>query len=359
MAQTETHAGSHDEFVEQVIAAVTGSGESDLQAEALCQRMEAASREFDRRTAEAFCEALLDRLGDDPSNLRLLEALVILGLAHQEVLEKARISLAVEGRRLAVLLERGGETERARAVLEFLSANLPSDQVIDHELAGLMKRSGETEALVERYLARAEQAVAEGRVAEAIPWLQEVLLTDRNRRDVARMIRDLRASEVERERRGRGRLKLAALLLCVTTLLSLATSWELDARKRFASLPAAGTEAGIESRLMGLEQLAERRPIWTGARGVREERRQLEERRQDRVRKSLMEAEEEREFAGDRGRLAESAWLLGQQQAENGELAACLASLRRALELAPLDWPRRAQAEIDCAALEQHLEDPR
>ncbi len=86
-------------LVEDVVNALTGG---DLQRDEesvddLRERMEGAATEFDERTAFAFGRALLDSLCEDPGNLRQLEALLILGLAHPDVLERHRISLAVEG----------------------------------------------------------------------------------------------------------------------------------------------------------------------------------------------------------------------------------------------------------------------
>ena len=73
-------ASEAEDFVGQILEAVTGGQEVDLDPEALRGRMESAAEEFDRRTATAFCDALLDQLSDDPANVRLLEALVIVGI---------------------------------------------------------------------------------------------------------------------------------------------------------------------------------------------------------------------------------------------------------------------------------------
>ena len=240
-APTQQPAPEADDFVAHVLRAVTGGLDVDLDPQALSGRMESAAEEFDRRTATAFCEALLDQLGDDPGNVRLLEALVILGLAHPAVLSRARISLAVEGRRLAILLERGGEPERARALLEFLAAKLPGERTIDQELAALLRRTGGTEDLVERYLDRAHASVERGRIGEAIPWLQEVLLLDRTRRDVARMIRDLRYGEAARARSSRRRTRWAVGLATVTALATVGVAWNQDATTRFDRLPSAAS----------------------------------------------------------------------------------------------------------------------
>ena len=102
-------------IVEDVVSALTCGFDDSDDPRDLSLKLQRAAEEFDRRTADAFGRALLDSLCEDPANLRQLEALLILGLAHPDVLRKHRISLAVEGRRLAVLLERSGELERARS----------------------------------------------------------------------------------------------------------------------------------------------------------------------------------------------------------------------------------------------------
>lgn len=350
-------ASEADDFVGQVLEAVTGGLEVDLDPEALRGRMECAAEEFDRRTATAFCDALLDQLSDDPANVRLLEALVILGLAHPDVLSRARISLAVEGRRLAVLLERGGEPERAQAVLEFLAARLPGEPTIDQELAGLMRRSGNTAALVERYLSRAEAAVERGRVGEAIPWLQEVLLIDRTRRDVARMIRDLRYGEVARERASQRRTRWALGLATLSTLATVGVAWNLDARHRFAQLPAAeaGDEAALRCRLGALEGLAHARPIWIGSTRVAAERQRLQEQLEGLEQAEQSQAQQQEQRAVEQLAEAEAHRLRGLALVESLRLEEALIALDACLQIAPPNWEHAEQVHTDAEALRRHL----
>ncbi|MBL6721411.1 MAG: hypothetical protein ISQ08_08355 [Planctomycetes bacterium] len=350
-------ASEAEDFVGQILEAVTGGQEVDLDPEALRGRMESAAEEFDRRTATAFCDALLDQLSDDPANVRLLEALVILGLAHPDVLASARISLAVEGRRLAVLLERGGEPERAQAVLEFLASRMPGEPTIDQELAGLMRRSGNTAALVERYLSRAEAAVERGRVGEAIPWLQEVLLIDRTRRDVARMIRDLRYGEVARERASQRRTRWALGLATLSTLATVGVAWNLDAHTRFTQLPAAEAhdEAALRCRLDALEGLAHARPVWIGSTRVAEERQRLRDQLAGLEQAVQVEAQLEEQRAAEQLAEAEAHRLRGLALVDSLRLSEALVAFEACLQVAPADWPQGEQVRTDAEALRRHL----
>ena len=54
------------------------------------------------------------------------------------------------------------------------------------ELAGVMRRSGNTTELVDRYLERAQLHMQRKEMDAALPWLQEVMALDRNRKDVCR-----------------------------------------------------------------------------------------------------------------------------------------------------------------------------
>jgi tetratricopeptide (TPR) repeat protein len=150
-----------------------------------------ASQLFDDDSAQARCAQLFERLGSDAGDRIALESVVILALARPALVERLRLPLAQEGRRLAVLLERGGDAQRAQAVLELLLARAPSDRAVERDLSALMRRNGNLARLVERHLSRADECVRDGRRDEAVRWLREVLMLDPQRRDVARMIRDL------------------------------------------------------------------------------------------------------------------------------------------------------------------------
>jgi tetratricopeptide (TPR) repeat protein len=342
-------------IVEDVVTALTGEVEAILDADRLRSQMERAAEEFDRRTANAFGRALLDSLCEDPGNLRLLEALVILGLAHPDVLSEHRISLAVEGRRLAVLLERSGDPDRARSVLELLASNMPSERTIDQELAGVLRRSGKTEELVERYLARAEECIRDGKTSEAIPWLQEILLLDRTRRDVARMIRDLRYQEAEKANRSKRRWRLLLILLLVSTGVSALIAREVSIGRAYDNLPEARltTPGSLTQRRAGLQAMLDNYRIWSGMVGVTQERDTLDTRIADHEREMAAESRRAAKVADQRQEMAEAARMRGLMHSERGEFDQALISFREALERSQLDWEHRPQLVVDVAAIEE------
>lgn len=361
MTHTATPQDANPEnhlIVDDVVSAVTGTLSEDG-AEDLRHQLQRAAAEFDRRTADAFGRALLDSLCEDPGNLRQLEALLILGLAHPDVLEAHRISLAVEGRRLAVLLERAGEEERARTVLELLASHMPGERSIDHELAGLMRRSGNTDELVDRYMRRAEEAVADGRVSEAIPWLQEILLIDRTRRDVARMIRDLRYQDAERSALRARRFRLMACVVLVTALVTVLFSRELDIRRSFGELPAAepGDRDSMKVRQAALEGFLEDNWLWTGFFQATRERDELRSRIAEEERKEAAAAEAFQQEARRVRERAEAARMRGIMYSDRGQFAKALEDFEQALVGMDESWEHHAQVLRDIEALRAHLEE--
>ena len=267
-------------FVDDVVQALTCLDVADMHGEALLQeQMQRATEEFDEHTAQAFGKALLEQLCEDPSDLRKLETLLILGLAHPAVLEDNRIPIATEGRRLAVLLENAGDGERARCLLEVLASRMPEEEGVDRDLSEMMRRSGSTSELIERYLARAEDAVQSGKPMEAVPWLQQVLLLDRSRRDVARMIRDLRYSESERKTSRKRRNALIAFVVCVLAVVIGVAVREMRIESAYGDLPevAEGDLPGLRERLSSINDLIEAHGFWIGMFRVVGERRQLED----------------------------------------------------------------------------------
>lgn len=342
-------------LVEDVVSALTGPGSDGLDSEGLRVQMEHAAAEFDRRTADAFGKALLDSLTEDPGNLRLLEALLILGLAHPDVLNQHRISLAVEGRRLAVLLERSGDVERAKSVLEMLAHRHPEERTIDHELAGILRRSGDTDELVQRYMRRAQDAVDEGRSGEAIPWLQEILLLDRTRRDVARMIRDLRYQEAERVARSRRRMRWLVVLVLLTAAVTAAAGRELKIKKQYEAIPAVNVNnpETLYARSGALTGLLSEHRYWVRFVQVTQERdallddiATLEGKQRDEVRRQAELAEENLVATN-------AARERGLRQSEMGDFEAALGSFQEALELAPEGWPHAEQVRTDVEALQR------
>jgi tetratricopeptide (TPR) repeat protein len=341
-------------IVEDVVAALTGEGQVPEVSGDLREMMQRAAEEFDRRTADAFGRALLDSLCEDPGNLRQLEALLILGLAHPDVLRRNRISLAVEGRRLAVLLERSGDVQRARCVLELLSSNLPDERTIDHELAGILRRTGQTDELIERYVSRAQECINGGRSTEAIPWLQEVLLLDRTRRDVARMIRDLRYQEAEKSAKSTRRRRLIVVILVLSAAVSGVLAREMKIRMAYQELPLAlpRDQASVEARIAGLDDLIGSARLWSGVMDAIKERDALEAQIKE-IEHERARADHEREIEQQRlAEMAEAARMRGLMHAQRGDHTQALVDLKRALSLSAPDWEHRVRLESDIAALE-------
>ncbi|MFT5051061.1 MAG: hypothetical protein ACI8QZ_002468 [Chlamydiales bacterium] len=345
-------------IVSDVVSALTGTVDVPAEGTDLRGQMERAAEEFDKRTATAFGKALLDSLTEDPGNLRQLEALLILGLAHPDVLKKNRISLAVEGRRLGILLERAGEVERAQSVLELLSAHMPDERTIDHELAGLMRRSGNTDELVARYLQRADAFIAHGKVADAIPWLQEILLLDRSRRDVARMIRDLRYEEAERKVRSGRRNRLLLVLMLAATMITAVVYRELEVKREFGRMPTATglEEEGVMVRLEAIQDFIASKRFWAGYFGATAECSKLQARLDELGQQAAARAAAEAIETQRTLEMANMSRVQAIQAVQRGEFALALATFRSCLEFDIPDWQYREQIEIDIQALVDHME---
>lgn len=349
-------SASHQDsaIVEEVIAALTGGGEGAARAD-LRQQMQRAAREFDARTADTFGRALLGRLTGEPGDVRALEAMLILGLAHPDLLERKRIPLVQEGRRLAVLLEKRGESERAQTLLELLCARAPDDRAVESELAGVMRRNGNLARLVERQLSRAEGAIREGRREEAVRWLREVLAVDPSRRDVARMIRDLRFEDGQRRATLRKRLRIAAVSLLLACALGGAVWREFDLDRKYDELPGApqGDLAAMHARLEALDELIDGNPLWFGMYQAGRERSQL---RSEVDRLDGARAEAERLAAAERARIeivAEAERSKARLLAEQFQFNQALEHLQISLQNAPPDWQYRGQVERDILSIRE------
>lgn len=341
-------------FVDDVVSSLTRTETGAEGGALLREQMQRAADDFDEHTAKAFGKALLESLCQDSSDVRRLEALLVLGLAHPVVLEEHRIQLAVEGRRLAVLLERNGEGERARALLEVLASRMPDEPDVDRDLSDMMRRNGSTAELVDRYLARAEQCVQGGVPLEAVPWLQQVLLLDRSRRDVARMIRDLRYEESERKARVKRRMRVAGMLFVISALVIgvFVREWRLE--ERYRGLPPVEDNdlASMETRLAGVESLIETNKFWIGMfRVVSERGRLVEAIRQHSVRAQDRQLEDHilRMRKSD---MADAARTKGLAAVDRGDLDDALVDFKRALDLAGEDWQHRARVQADIDAIE-------
>ncbi len=340
-------------FVEDIITALTG-GMSGVHAQTLRSSMERAAVEFDERTAEAFARSLFNDLSANPQDLRGLEALIILGLAHPRVIARHGISLETEGRRLAVVLERNGHGERARQLLDMLAANLPSESPEDTRTR-LDQHAAANAATIDRLLQRAQECIARGYKREAIQNLQEILLLDHGRQDVARMIRDLRYKD---ENRGR-RLKLALKVLLALGIVG-GLGWALVVREehvraRWDELPLArpGDGVSLQGRLDAIESLLAEEHVWTGVLQAWKERDQLrlevQELQDSAARKARSTALEKQA----RQQQAEDVRTRGMLSAQRGEFEAALLDLRSALELGGEHWELRPRVLTDIAAIEK------
>ncbi len=348
-------------FVEDIVTALTGPVDATGHATtALKDQMRRAADEFDQRTAEAFARALLESLCSETVDLRRLEALLILGLAHPTILDRHRISLRTEGRRLASMLEAQGQVERARCLIEVLDQRVGADDLEVEAEGGTGKPRAEVEAEIETYLKRADQCAALGRNTEAIRWLQEIVTLDRNRRDVARMIRDLRWSEKERQAKGRKRLRVAGVLLVVAALVAGVFMRESYIGTAFGDLPPSnGQIQSLRERLSSVDALVDDHKLWFGMGSVLRE--------QTRLRREISSieaaaAEVEHQAALERARKvedAEAARSRGMLLAQQGHFEEALADLRQALELADPTWSEREQVVANVAAIEAWMKKSR
>ena len=347
-------------LVDDVVSALTNAPEGQTHGGSdLREQMERAAEDFDKRTAATFAGALVDSLCEDPGNTRRLEALLILGLAHPKIAKRYNISLAAEGRRLAVLLENAGENDRARGLLELLLKHEPEAREIERDLSSLMRREGSIDELVERLMRNAEEQVDAGRPMEAVAWLQEILLHDSSRRDVARMIRDLRYSEATRRQRSTRRNRIAILLIILSTAISALVVREVQVANEVDALPVAAVDdlPALQLRMAGIDQLVSTHKAWIGMFTLLEERGELRE-RIDTVEAQV--AKRERELGRrrvERETIADAARLKGTEAVENKDYAGALAHFRRALEFGSSSWAVRERTVADIAALEEWMEE--
>lgn len=357
MTQTTTENERPAGEVAEVVGDLLGVHEGDEAAPSLEAQVERAAHEIDARTAEAHCRVLMAHLADNPQSVMELDALMILGLAHPSVFEAHRIPLGQEGRRLSHLLEQDGQTERAQALLETIIARQPGDRLIDHELASMLRRTGNADRLIERYMRRAEESVAAGRTKEAISWLQEILLVDRTRRDVGRMIRDLRWGDQERRIKWRNRIRQTIILIVVAGVIALAVQRERGVAERYAAVPQAVPQdlRSLRTRLAQLDLFAADSPFSFQLLEASRERARLK------VEITQLEAqsaqiqiarksEREAQLA-----IAESARKQGRILAQRNRFPEALEQFERALATGPGEWDQRKQIETDVNAIREWI----
>jgi tetratricopeptide (TPR) repeat protein len=364
-------------FVEDVVTALTGpvdaSGNSTT---ALRDQMRRATDEFDQRTAEAFARSLLDALCADEIDVRRLEALLILGLAHPTILQRHRISLRTEGKRLATMLEHQGQAERARILMETIEQNAPEESFVVEAEASPLKPApidpskakapakgksvgaelANPEEQVAEYLRRADKCAESGRTNEAIRWLQEVVALDRNRRDVVRMIRDLRWGENERKAKNSKRFKLALLGL-VLCGMAYGVYWrEGHIGEQYRAIPQASQEvSSLRERLDAIDALLASNYVWAGMGPVLREQQRLH-RQIAAVEAKAAEAKHLAAVAAaQKSEEAQAALSRGMLLAQQGHFEEALIDLRHALEIADPSWPDRKQVEANVVAIEAWL----
>jgi hypothetical protein len=220
-----------------------------------------------------------------------------------------------------------------------------------------MRRNGNAELLIERYLKRAQELISSPRPLEAIPWLQEVLLVDRTRRDVARMIRDLRYAQQERKKQVARRLRVFGMIALLVTVVGSVAMREVSVARSWNEIPPARENdlASLNARVLAIDAFQEDQRFWHGMFAASRERRDL---RAEIMRIEAGRAAEERENKARRDQQiaqAEAERLNGRQYAEQRDFERALESFRSALAVAPADWEDRERVEEDVRAITQWL----
>ncbi len=352
--QTTPEIGSS--VAELVEALLESSGElagvADLEAQ-----VARAAAEIDARAALSHCQRLRSQLDQEAHGAEELEALLILGLAHPAALEAQGFALAQEGKRLALRLEQDGKPERAQAILELIAARLPGDRLIDHELASMMRRTGNADRLIDRYMRRAEECVSSGSSKEAISWLQEILLVDSSRRDVARMIRDLRWGDQEKRNRWRSRTRAAIILLGIVAVAALGVQRELSVAERFDAVPAAipGDLNSLRQRLERIDQLQQEVVFSLRQFDASQEKAMLTAditRLEAKAAQAQVTRRSQREASVA---IAESARKQARLYAQQNRFEDAITQFERALAEGPNDWDQRKQVMIDVAAIREWM----
>jgi len=341
-------------MVEEAVSQLTDFG-SEGARPTVQEEVERAASEFDRGTIKAYCAALVEHLEQAPDSLAELEALIVLGLAHPPMMSRYRIQIAQEGRRLAHLLEAAGMVDRAQEVLEIVSHEQPGNRRVDQDLASMMRRTGNVDRLVDRYVRRAEEAMADGRRRDAITWLREILLLDRSRSDIARMIRDLQYEEREIKLAWRRRLRIAGMLVVVAGLAAGVVFRELHIQSTYANLtPQMGnSRQDLQSRLNNLDSLINSNPLWLGMFQAGRERADLRKRIAELDAAAAQDALREADQRATRVLEAESARTKGLLLLEQRDFQGAAQEFAEALGVAPADWSERARVAADLEAISE------
>ncbi|MEX1025157.1 MAG: hypothetical protein WD226_08780 [Planctomycetota bacterium] len=321
----------------------------------------AAVADLEREFLEECVQVLVASDGGDETDADILEALFVLGLGRPEVLAEMGLDQVSIGRRLAARMEREELPEASLAVLEFLLEHDPEHRGVQRDHAALMRRLGMVQSLVDRHLAAAGQLMSNGRNAEAIEVLREVLLLDRTRKDVARTIRDLRFADIEKHDERKNRVRKLLLVAAGSVLLVLLGLRERRLFDEYRALAGddAGTVESVGARLNGVERFVDRHPVWLGSFGALEERGRL----RIELDRLIREADRERLLRDQslQHALEEAAWAMerGRDRARSGDFVSAIAELQRALELGGDDWSESEQIERNIRVLQQALDERR
>lgn len=340
-------------IIEDVINALYADGMEGGPQGNLRSQVRRVHVELGRRKASAFTKKLLNSLTENPDELVQLEALVMLGFAHPDVARKHHIALATEGRRLGVLLEKVGRTERAKEVFEMLCELAPTDRTLEIELAGVMRRSGGTDELIERYMERAQQHMAKGESKQALPWLQEVLSLDRSRKDVTSMIRDVRHDQHYRLTSSRSNRRFAVVFLLIVGAVSAVSFRERSLHNKFGAIPEAvdGDTLSMSARLASLQLFQEETPYWLGMTKVGEEIEELNAKSQATLFEAVEQEKERAALHAQQIAAAENFRLMGLQSSDRGEFSKAREHFENALQAAPKDWDRSDSVRRDVKAI--------
>jgi tetratricopeptide (TPR) repeat protein len=349
-------------IVRDATLAVNGAPEKRGEPrEHLRLRIEEVSH-MDPRTAEECVEVLSSVAGGEAADPDVLEALVIIGLAHPSLAERMNLPTEMTGRRLAARLERNADIDRSVAVLELLQQHFPGQEALESDLAALMRRQGMVQDLVSRYFERAHRLVREGRNNEAAGWLREVLQLDPSRKDAARLLRNMRFKSAIRlhkrkSKSGGSTFVLVTLVLAVGFFYGLMREYRLHGE--LIALPEASTDSvpALKRRLADLESFVDRHPVWHGMFQVLAERSELriqlavleEKARQEReaVERALRERLESAELCRERGLMRIQA----------GDTHGALEAFREALEFGGQEWDKRERVLRDVSDLEASAKD--
>jgi len=313
---------------------------------------------MDAETLAACAEVLRSSGSGENVAVDVLEAMTVLGLAQPVEAERYGISALAVGRRLASCLEQAGDPDFAMAVLEILLEAYPNQRALERDLSSLMRRQGMVNDLIDRYEDRAKRLLREGKTQEAIGWLREVLLLDGSRKDVARLIRNLRLKQTVGKRGHSQAWKRVLLILLVSLSATFLVLREKRLREDFHSMApvVSGNLQSMRKRLATIEAFLDANPIWHGSLFVISERSAL------RIDIDRLEREETLMVEAAEFQIIdqiESANLLharARSKVEIGEFKAALEALESAREIAPEDWEGLAKIETDIQAISQYLE---